>query len=154
MEMRRKDRMISQEEINESLKNAEYGVLSSVSVDGIPYGTPVNFVHIENAIYFHSATEGHKLNNFAANPNVSFTVVDSVELMPARFSTKYRSVIAFGQVKLLEDDEERRAALKALLEKLTPDFMESGMKYIDSSIDKTKVYKMEITTISGKSNKG
>lgn len=56
MEMRRKEKMISQEEVMEVLETAEYGVLSTVSGDGIPYGTPVNFVFMDGAIYFHCAT--------------------------------------------------------------------------------------------------
>ena len=75
MEMRRKEKMISQEEIMEVLEKAEYGVLSTVSGDGIPYGTPVNFVFMDGAIYFHCATEGHRLGNIAANDNVCFTAL-------------------------------------------------------------------------------
>ena len=63
MEMRRKEKMISREDIMEVLASAEYGILSTVSADGMPYGTPVNFVYADDAIYFHCATEGHKLSN-------------------------------------------------------------------------------------------
>ena len=51
MEMRRKEKMISREEIMEVLASAEYGILSTVSADGMPYGTPVNFVYADDAIY-------------------------------------------------------------------------------------------------------
>ena len=81
MEMRRKEKMISREEIMEVLASAEYGILSTVNADGMPYGTPVNFVYADDAIYFHCATEGHKLSNLAANNNVCFTA-DHKETQP------------------------------------------------------------------------
>ena len=123
MEMRRKEKMISREEILEVLASAEYGILSTVGADGMPYGTPVNFAYADDAIYFHCAKEGHKLSNLKSNNSVCFTAVDSVELMPEKFNTKYRSVIAFGTASTVEDDEEKKKALLALLQNLSPDFL-------------------------------
>ena len=153
MEMRRKEKMISQEEIMEVLETAEYGVLSTVSGDGIPYGTPVNFVFMDGAIYFHCATEGHRLDNIAANDNVCFTVVDSVELMPEQFNTRYRSVIAFGKAEVLENEEEKKAALLGIVKKLSPGFIESGMKYIDSSVNKAHVIRICVSEMTGKATR-
>ena len=153
MEMRRKEKMISQEEIMEVLETAEYGVLSTVSGDGIPYGTPVNFVFMDGAIYFHCATEGHRLGNIAANDNVCFTVVDSVELMPEQFNTKYRSVIAFGKAEVLENEAKKKAALLGIVKKLSPGFIESGMEYIDSSVDKAHVVRISISEMTGKATR-
>ena len=153
MEMRRKEKMISREEILEVLASAEYGILSTVSADGMPYGTPVNFVYADDAIYFHCATEGHKLSNLAANNNVCFTAVDSVELMPEKFNTKFRSVIAFGKASAVEDDEEKKKALLEIIKKLSPDFIESGIEYINSSFSKAEVIKITISEISGKATR-
>ena len=46
-ELRRKDRAIAEEESIELLNKADYGVLSTVSKDGKPYGIPLNFCIIE-----------------------------------------------------------------------------------------------------------
>jgi len=62
-EMRRIDRMLSIEESKDILKNCEYGVLSSISDNGYPYGVPLSYVYFDDAIYFHSAREGHKIEN-------------------------------------------------------------------------------------------
>lgn len=153
MEMRRKEKMISREEILEVLASAEYGILSTVGADGMPYGTPVNFVYADDAIYFHCATEGHKLSNLEASDKVCFTVVDSVELMPEKFNTKYRSVIAFGAASAVEDDEEKKKVLLEIIKKLSPDFIESGIAYINSSINKATVIKITISEIGGKATR-
>lgn len=153
MEMRRKEKMISQNEAIEVLNGAEYGVLSTVSTDGIPYGTPVNFVYYDGAIYFHCALTGHKLQNIADNSNVSFTVVDSVELMPETFNTRYRSVIAFGKAALIDDEEEKKKVLLEIVKKLSPDYIEGGIKYINSSVKDAHVVKITVSEISGKATR-
>ena len=66
-EMRRKEKAISADEIKDVLDNAEYGILSTISEDGTPYGTPLNFAYSDGAIYFHCACEGHKLENIRYN---------------------------------------------------------------------------------------
>ena len=44
-DMRRNEKAISRDECVQVLDTAEYGVLSTVSTDGTPYGTPLNFVY-------------------------------------------------------------------------------------------------------------
>ena len=56
-EMRRKDRMISEEECLKALEEAEYGSLATISEDGTPYITPLNFVYTDGALYFHCAKD-------------------------------------------------------------------------------------------------
>ena len=51
-EMRRKDRMISEEECLKALEEAEYGSLATISEDGTPYITPLNFVYTDGALLF------------------------------------------------------------------------------------------------------
>ena len=54
-EMRRSEKAMTREESMEVLEKAEYGVLSTISTDQTPYGTPINFVYQDGAIYFHCA---------------------------------------------------------------------------------------------------
>ena len=50
--MRRKDRAISKNEANYILNTGEYDVLSTVSENGEPYGVPLSYCVIGNAIFF------------------------------------------------------------------------------------------------------
>lgn len=151
-EMRRKDRELSKEEAYELLNRCEYGVLSTMNPDGYPYGVPLDYVYEDNAIYFHCASEGHKLENIYSNLNVSFCVVNDVQLLPSDFSTKYKSVIVFGKAKEVKE-EEKRKGLVLLLEKYSKDYMMEGGKYIQAMWDKTKVIKIDIEHISAKGKK-
>lgn len=150
--MRRKDRAISEAEAWELLNKAEYGILSTVSRDGRPYGVPLNFCVIENSLYFHHAVEGHLVENITGNPSVSFCVVGDTELMPEKFGTLYESVILFGNIEEVFDTQ-KQAGLEGLVAKYSSDFTEEGKEYIEKLWDRTRVFKIAITVISGKARR-
>ena len=148
-ELRRKDKQITTEEARALLTTAEYGVLSTVGSEGKPYGVPLNYVFINDAIYFHCALAGHKLDNLKDTPEVSFCVVGDTEIVPSEFSTNYESVVVMGQAFEVEDDEWY-VGLMGLLEKYSPDYLEEGKQYIEKLKNATKVIKIDVQHISGK----
>jgi len=77
--------------IYEILDRAEYGTLA-LSVDDKPYAVPMNFVRINESIYFHGALKNRKMKMFAKNRNASFSVVENYSLIDSDFS-KFK----FGQ---------------------------------------------------------
>lgn len=162
MEMLRKDRMLNQGETIDILNRSEYGILSTVGKDNAPYGVPLNFAYVEGVIYFHCAkANGYKIINIINNSNVCFTVVDDVCftvvddvcLQPEILSTKYKSAILFGKISIVEDIEEKKKGLEALIKKLSPEYMEVGMKCIDKNTYKTYILKMEVAEMTGKGKK-
>jgi hypothetical protein len=147
--MRRKDKAMQDGAIIGLLQNGEYGVLSTIDGDDQPYGVPLNYVLMNNCIYFHCALEGHKLDNLALNHKVSFCVVGRTNLLPAEFSTEFESVIVFGRASVIAG-EERYQALKALIEKYSPEFVSEGSAYIEKFDSRTRVVKVEIDRMTGK----
>jgi nitroimidazol reductase NimA-like FMN-containing flavoprotein (pyridoxamine 5'-phosphate oxidase superfamily) len=150
-EMRRQDKKIDNEEAASILEAGEYGVLSTTGSNGYAYGVPVSYAYSSGNIYFHCAPEGQKLDNIKHNNKVSFCVVGSTEILPGNFSTKYESVIIFGKASEVYDDEKREA-LVAILKKYSPGFMDKGMEYLKTDSCKTKVIKIEIEHVTGKSS--
>lgn len=148
-EMRRKDRLLPDEEIVRILTTASYGVLSTVSEDGNPYGVPISFVYKDGRIYFHSASVGHKLDNIKLNHHISFCAVTDVETLPDKFATKYRSVIAFGEATELYR-EEKTEIFKLFLEKYAINFMESGMEYIKKAGGHARIFKIDVQHVTAK----
>ena len=150
-EMRRIDRQLTTEEAKIILENGEYGVLSTVDENGIPYGVPISYAYADNTIYFHCASGvGHKVANIEYQPKVCFTVVGNTEVLPQNFSTKYESVVAFGTARLAQD---KHIGLTLLQKKYSPDFAEKGKEYIESALEKTAVYEIEIEDLKGKGRK-
>lgn len=150
--LRRADRAISENEVIYILQNGEYGILSTVSANGQPYGVPLNYTYSANVIYFHCALEGHKIENIKQNNKVSFCVVGKTEVLPSEFATRYESVIVFGEIFEITGDEKHKALLE-LIKKYSPKFIDQGLKYIETDGDKTKVYKIVIESITGKAKK-
>ena len=167
-EIRRKEKQLTIEECYEILAKAEYGTLATMGTDGYPYAVPVNYVFQNGSIYFHCATVGHKLDNIDNCPNVSFSVVTDVRVIPLipgedidntdlkfnGFDTNFNSAIVFGRAKEVFE-EEKMDGLSALLKKfLTEDdyreYKEAGIKYIKKSLKRTKVIKIEIEHMTGK----
>ena len=151
-EMRRKDREIKNDEAVEILKNSDYGILSTISQNGYPYGVPISYSYINGSIYFHCAAEGHKLDNIKNNDKVSFCVVGQTKTLPDKFSVKYESVIVFGRAIEVFDDEKNMALLE-ILNKYSPDFTKQGLEYIKKSNEDTKVIRINVEHISGKARK-
>lgn len=148
--MRRHDRDMIFNDTIELLKNGQYGVLSISGDEGYPYGIPLNYVYDEGQIYFHSALEGHKIDGINRNNKVSFCIVGEVETIPNKFSTRYRSVIAFGKVEEVKDENEKKAGLLGIIKKYSSDYVDKGMKYIDSDYEKTAVFRIVIEHMTGK----
>ena len=150
--MRRKDRQLEENEIKVILEKNQYGVLSTIGADGYPYGVPLTYIYEGENIYFHCAVEGHKLENIAFNSKVSFCVVCDTEILPEQFSTRYQSVIVFGEINELSENDKEKVLLK-VVEKFSPEFTEKGVNYIKAAKGRARVFELKIERITGQSRK-
>jgi nitroimidazol reductase NimA-like FMN-containing flavoprotein (pyridoxamine 5'-phosphate oxidase superfamily) len=150
--LRRKDRAITEDEAIALLNRAEYGVLSTVTENGKPYGVPLNFCMIDRCIYFHCAVEGQKIDNIKKNKSVSFCTVGNTELLPEKFGMKYESVIVSGEVEEVFD-MNKQIAMEGMLHKYSPDYFDKGIKYIEGLKEKTRVFKITVNTLTGKARR-
>ena len=105
-EMRLKEQQLSQEEAIAILKKATHGTLAINGEDKYPYSVPVSFAYGNGKIYFHGALAGQKYDLLTKNPSVCLSVVDLDDVQPTKFTTFYRSVIVYGDVKRLTTPEE------------------------------------------------
>lgn len=148
-EMKRAEKQATEQEARGILEAGEYGVLSTVGEDGYPYGIPLNYVFCNGKIIFHCALDGHKLENIAHNEKVSFCVIGHAEVIPEKFSTHFKSAIAFGRAREL-DGAEKEAGLRALVEKFSPEHLSAGKKYIQNAHGKTKVVAIDVEHLTAK----
>ncbi|RXI46454.1 pyridoxamine 5'-phosphate oxidase [Clostridium tetani] len=92
-EMRKKERSINISEAMEMLNEGQYGVLSVITNEGYPYGVPINYVYMDNCIYFHCAIEGYKLDSFIYRNNKNvFLIVRFIGEVIFATSKKYLQV--------------------------------------------------------------
>ena len=114
----------SRDEMEKILERALVGRLG-LADDGEPYVVPLNFVYADGRIFFHTGLEGRKLEIIKKNPRVCFEVDEQLEVVineQACLSTAYyRSVIAWGAARLLEETDEKMKALEQLVKKYAGD---------------------------------
>jgi len=147
--MRRKDKAMSEDQIIEILNAGEEGMLATVGENGYPYAVPLNYVFHGGSIYFHSARVGHKIDNMIFNPKVSFCVMAGTKILAEEFSTQFRSVVVFGKAQEAVEDEKIEG-LMALIKRLAKDHVPAGEAYIKKDHKKTRVFKIDIEHMSGK----
>lgn len=117
--MRRKRQALSAEACADILTHETHGVLALGGGD-YPYAVPLSYVYSDGVLFFHCAREGMKLDRARQDNRASFTVVAEDHVVPEAYTTYYRSVICFGQLAEIMDDDEKRAAIEALGRKYAP----------------------------------
>lgn len=150
------------EKIIDFLHKTNIGHLGLVD-EQIPYVIPLNYVWFNDCLYFHGASEGRKTRIIRKNNHACFTVSESRGVMsnpiPAKVDTAYMSVLIFGEVTLLENIEEARDVMQAMLNKYVPGYYEKPLakshleKYVSSLGSKTAIYKITPSDITAKENK-
>ena len=93
-------------------------------VDGQPYVIPSLHARVGDVLYLHGSSASRMLKRLAEGVAccVTVTLVDGVVLARAVFdqSVNYRSVVVLGNARLVDDPEEKLAALEALTNQLVP----------------------------------
>jgi len=150
--MRRRDRRIeSWEEIVSILRRGEVCFLSMVD-DGKPYVVPLNYGYEENALYFHTAPAGRKIDILRRNPGVCFSILDRCELVKGEkacsWSSNYCSVTGTGKARILTSREEVENGLEILM----GHYSEEEFDFTGMKLDNIVIIRVEIGTLTGKSS--
>lgn len=121
--MRRYKQELTPEECIAVLKEEPRGVLSVIGEDGYPYGIPMNHWYNEKdgKLYFHGAREGHKLDAIRRCAKVSFCVYDKGYRKDGEWALNIRSVVVFGEMRLVEEPEKKVEICTSLCRKFTDD---------------------------------
>lgn len=151
--MRRKDREMNREFAEAVVDQCEYATLAMVAPDGDPYCLPITIARDENAIYFHSAKEGQKIDALKNNPAVCVSCVGDTCRATDKFTTEFESAILYGNAVEVTDDTEKIHALRLICQRHTPANMAQFDKAIEKSLSRTGVWKIEIAQITGKRKK-
>lgn len=174
--MRREDREMSREFALGVIDRSVYGVVSAVNAGNqLPYSVPLSIVREGEKLYFHSATEGTKVDLFKKVKQVRVVFVGDVNvpnlftddqleemvhdknqigrIISSVFTTEFESAIVVGELSEVTEPEVKKGALRAICLKYTPE----KMKYFDiaseAGVNYTKVFEIRINSITGKRKK-
>ncbi|MHC4105448.1 MAG: pyridoxamine 5'-phosphate oxidase family protein [Planctomycetota bacterium] len=148
--MRRKDKQIKDIAVIEEVLSRAMVCRLGLCEANQPYVVPLCFGYEDNALYFHCAGQGRKLDILRKNNNVCVEVDIDQEVIKADEACdcgmKYKSVIGFGKAVFIEDIESKRKALDVIMQQ----YSEKSFEYPEEAINNTVVIKVEIESMTGK----
>ena len=127
--MRRAAQELDHDACLDMIRRATSGVMSVIGDEGYPYGIPMSFVYVDGVketgtvgrFYFHCANTGHKIDALRACDKACFTIIDRDDVVADEFTTYFKSVVAFGRVRIIESEDEKRNAIRILTDRYSPD---------------------------------
>ncbi len=148
--MRRNEkRIINKEVIREILQKAQICRIA-IFADEYPYIVPMNYGYRNSVLYLHSALEGRKIELLKQNGNVGFEIEQEHKVLKDELScnwtTKYRSIIGYGNIELISDKKQKVDGLNVIME-------HHGKKenvYNDKAVDNVIVLKLHIKDLTAK----
>lgn len=149
-EMRRKRQQLSEADSVAILKKATSGTLALLGENGYPYAVPISYVYSEGKLYFHSAMSGHKVDAIRSCDKASFCVIDQDNVQPKKYTTFYRSVIAFGRIHIIEDEAEKLKTACMLGNRYNPNQEDTLQKEIENGLSRMLAIRFDIEHLTGK----
>jgi uncharacterized protein len=128
------------------------------SIDAQPYVIPTMFARVGDNVYFHGSAASRMLRNLSDRLAVCLTVtlVDGLVLARSVFnhSMNYRSVVALGKATLIDQPEEKLAALRAFTEKILPGRWNEARQPNEQELKATSILRLTLTEVSAKMRVG
>ena len=150
-EMLRKKQALSEEDCITVLKTQKRGVLAVLGDEDYPYALPINHYYNDEDghIYFHGAKFGHRVDAVKRHDKVSFCVYDEGYRRDGEWALNIKSVIVFGRLVPVEDEDKMIDICRRLSRKFTDD-----ESYIENEIKRagfrTLMYELVPEHMSGK----
>src|SRR3954468_4650197 len=154
-QVRRQDRVLPEVEARELIRRAYCGRLATLSEGGWPYVVPLLHVFSGDEIGVHiTAAAGHLRTNAQRDARACCGVDEPVKVFDyGRFECDtglaYRSAIAYGRIRIVDDRAAKNRFFDALLAKYgtgTP----GRPKSFYTRLDEVTVYAIAVERITGK----
>ena len=127
-----------------------FATLCLTRPDGAPYGVAISPVRMGQAVYFHSAVAGEKVELLRGHGEVCLVCVGGVEQhLPDGSHLGYESAVVTGPIALVTDPEEKSEAMVALSLRYTPEKGERRA-YIAKYLSALHVYRIDIRALTAK----
>ncbi|MCD8569845.1 MAG: pyridoxamine 5'-phosphate oxidase family protein [Geovibrio sp.] len=150
--MRRSEREIKDYKLLENLLKQGEVIHLALADAPYPYLVTVNYGYEDDALYFHCASEGRKIDLLRKNPKVFFQLILKNELVKAetacRWTTKFTSVCGEAEAVIQESHAEKRKALRIIMSHYgMPD-----AEFTENMTRTVLTVKLNLVSLSGKSN--
>ena len=127
-------------------------------VDGQPFVIPTSYGRKDASLYIHGSAASRMLRQMKDGVPVCITVTLLEGLVLARsifnHSMNYRSVVILGKATLVDDPEEKLAALRILSEHILPGRWNDSRQPNERELKATSVLRVPIEEFSAKVRQG
>ena len=148
--MRRLRQQLSKEESISILQKSTAGTLALLGDNDYPYAVPISYVYHEGKLFFHSALTGHKVDAIRKCEKASFCIIERDDVQPEKYTTFFRSVIAFGRIHIIEDEQEKLATARMLGNRYNPNQEEALQKELEQGLSRMLMIRFDIEHLMGK----
>jgi nitroimidazol reductase NimA-like FMN-containing flavoprotein (pyridoxamine 5'-phosphate oxidase superfamily) len=150
--MRRKDKEITDRESIDAIMDEAEVCRVAFADHNVPYIVPMSFGYRDGHLFFHSATEGKKLEMLARNGSVCFEMESRVEMIrdgnnPCECGVRYFSVIGHGTAHIIENAQEKKAGLDVIMHKY---FGPDQYNYKAEMVDRVVIIRVDISSLTAK----
>jgi len=125
---------------------------------GQPFVIPTGYARVDDKLYIHGSQASRMLRTLSGGLDacVTVTIVDGLVLARSAFhhSINYRSVVIFGRATIIEDREEKIAALVALSEHIVRGRWADVREPNEEELIKTTVLELPLVEASAKVRTG
>ena len=128
-----------------------------VVIDGAPVVLPTGYGRIGDTLYLHGSSANRSLLMAAGQQVcVTITLLDGLVCARAVFhhSMNYRSAVIFGGARLVTEDDEKLAALRAVTDHLVPDRWDHAREPTRKELAATAVLALPLDEASVKVRSG
>jgi len=151
--MRRNDKKVTDLATIEQILKAGKTCQLAFAAEPAPYLVTLNYGYHDGALFFHSATEGRKIELIREDREVAFTVALDLGLIKGEtacdWSVRFQSVVGYGKISLLENPAEKRQGLDLFM----AHYCDADFSYPDKMIRATAVFKLVISEMSVKQSR-
>ena len=121
------------------------------AVQGEPYVLPMSFGYDGEALYFHTAREGTKIDLISANPRICFELERDVTLVtspddPCGWTFHYESVVGYGTISELTSPERKAHALNQIMRQ----YSGHDWALTPAHLEPARIWRLSIESVTGK----
>lgn len=144
---------LTREECLALLDRADTAVLSLIGEDGGPYAVPVNFVRIDDRIYYHGRRTGTRVACMERDHRCCLVAYDRVQYEDygpdaCDTTTVFESVVIRGKVSAVDDPAVKMRVLRELTDKIVPG--KKDCPVAEDRIARTGIFEISMDEVTGK----
>jgi nitroimidazol reductase NimA-like FMN-containing flavoprotein (pyridoxamine 5'-phosphate oxidase superfamily) len=148
--MRRKEKEITDRRTIDNILSSSSICRVAFFDSEFPYIVPLNYGYYDNAIYFHSSTNGKKIELIKRNNKVCFEIDHLSRIIkdekPCKWTTKYQSVIGYGTIAIITDFKQKIKGLEIIMKH----YGKLHNEFDPDLVDRTIILKLMIERLTGK----